>query len=111
MAAEFSGRTALVTGGNTGIGESTAALLADRGAEVCVVGRNQQRLSYVADRISGAGPTCWSQIADLAVDADLIRVVETALDRWGRIDVLVNNAGIDVKEPFLEATRKGWEHV
>ena len=111
MAAEFEGRTALVTGGNTGIGEAAAALLTAKGAEVCIVGRSQQRLTDVAERISAAGPTCWSLTADLAVDDHLVRVVETALDRWGRIDVLINNAGIDVNEPFLKATRQGWEHV
>ncbi len=111
MAAEFEGRTALVTGGNTGIGEAAAALLTAKGAEVCIVGRSQQRLTDVAERIGAAGATCWSLTADLAVDDHLVRVVETALDRWGRIDVLINNAGIDVNEPFLKATRQGWEHV
>ena len=100
MAAEFEGRTALVTGGNTGIGEAAAALLTAKGAEVCIVGRSQQRLTDVAERISAAGATCWSLTADLAVDDHLIRVVETALNRWDRIDVLINNAGIDVNEPF-----------
>jgi NAD(P)-dependent dehydrogenase (short-subunit alcohol dehydrogenase family) len=107
----FEGRTALVTGGNTGIGEAAAALLTAKGAEVCIVGRIQQRLTDVAERISAAGATCWSLTADLAVDDHLVRVIETALDRWGRIDVLINNAGIDVNEPFLKATRQGWEHV
>ena len=111
MATEFAGRTALVTGGNTGIGEATAALLSAKGAEVCIVGRDLQRLTDVAERISAAGATCWSLCADLAVDDDLIRVVDTALDRWARIDVLINNAGIDDNEPFLTATREGWERV
>jgi 3-oxoacyl-[acyl-carrier protein] reductase len=111
MAAEFSGRTAIVTGGNTGIGEAAAALLASRGAEVCIVGRNRQRLDGVADRITAAGGTCWSISADVADDDDLVRIVESARTRWGRIDVLINNAAIDVNEPFLEATREGWERV
>jgi NAD(P)-dependent dehydrogenase (short-subunit alcohol dehydrogenase family) len=58
MSAEFEGRTALITGGNTGIGEATAALLTAEGAEVCIVGRNRQRLTDVAQRISAAGATC-----------------------------------------------------
>jgi short-subunit dehydrogenase len=58
MAAEFEGRTALVTGGNTGIGEAAAALLTAKGAEVCIVGRSHQRLTDVAERISAAGATC-----------------------------------------------------
>lgn len=108
MASDFTGCFALITGGNTGIGEASAALLAAQGAEVCIVGRNQQRLDDVTDRITTAGGRCWSQTADLAVDDDLVRVVDTMLRRNRRIDILVNNAGIDVNEPFLEASREGW---
>jgi NAD(P)-dependent dehydrogenase (short-subunit alcohol dehydrogenase family) len=111
MATDFTDKVALVTGGNTGIGEATAALLAARGATVCIVGRNQQRLETVTARIAAAGGRCWAQTADLASDENLIRVIATILDRNGRIDILVNNAGIDVNEPFLEATREGWERV
>lgn len=111
MSADFTGRTAVITGGNTGIGEASAALFASRGAQVCIVGRNSQRLDEVAARITAAGGQCWSVAADLANDNDLVRIVDTVLERSGSIDVLVNNAGIDVNEPFLEASREGWERV
>ena len=111
MSADFTGRTAVITGGSTGIGEATAALFASRGAEVCIVGRNSQRLEEATARITACGGQCWSIAADVAIDEDLVRIVDTVLERSGSIDVLVNNAGIDTNEPFLEASRHGWERV
>ena len=104
MSADFTGRTAVITGGSTGIGEATAALFASRGAEVCIVGRNSQRLEEATARITAGGGQCWSIAADVAIDEDLVRIVDTVLERSGSIDVLVN-------EPFLEASRQGWERV
>jgi len=85
------GRTALVTGASSGIGASTAVLLARRGARVLAVGRNAERLSAVADRHEGIVPF----VADVTSTADRGRMVaEAEAALGGGIDILVNNAGI-----------------
>src|SRR5262245_43883629 len=111
MTTRFSGHTAIITGGNAGIGQATAELLAAAGAEVCVVGRTRERLENVVSAITAAGGKCWCAPADVSREDDIAAVVDAALTRWGHIDILVNNAGIDVNEPFLQASREGWEQV
>ncbi|MGW4339701.1 SDR family NAD(P)-dependent oxidoreductase [Rhodococcus koreensis] len=111
MAADFTGRTIIVTGGNAGIGQAAAEKFARQGADVLIVGRSQETLRKVADGITGNGGTCWYHAADVSRDEEIAAVVDAALDRWGQIDVLVNNAGMHDEAPFLEATRAGWDRV
>jgi NAD(P)-dependent dehydrogenase (short-subunit alcohol dehydrogenase family) len=86
---DWQGKVAIITGGSSGIGEAAALALADRGARVLVTGRNAARLQEVAVR-SDAIATLAADSADMASAA---RLVETALGLWGRLDLIVNNAG------------------
>lgn len=99
-AAGLHGVVAIVTGGSSGIGRATAAVLAARGAQVLITGRRARALEETA----ASTPGVVGLVADVARPEDVARTVATALDRWGRLDVLVNNAGAGAILPLAEAT-------
>lgn len=92
----LTGRTAVVTGASSGIGEAVARVLAASGAEVVVSGRDIVRTQGVVDRIAAAGGHAHAVTADLSADADTIRAFAAAATEalGGRVDILVNNAGV-----------------
>jgi NAD(P)-dependent dehydrogenase (short-subunit alcohol dehydrogenase family) len=97
------GKVAIITGASSGIGVAFAEGLADAGADVVIAARRANRLEQTAALVEGAGRRCVSVAADIAEVADCQRVVQTAIDELGRVDVLVNNAGIGTAYP---ATRE-----
>jgi NAD(P)-dependent dehydrogenase (short-subunit alcohol dehydrogenase family) len=110
-ARRFEGKTAIVTGGNRGIGRAIVDRVAAEGADVMVVGRNPETLDETIRAVESAGGKAWSQQADVRKSEDLHRVVASAKTRWSGIDVLVNNAGIGVERPFLEIPEEEWDDV
>ena len=96
------GRVALVTGGGTGIGRATALELAASGARVVVCGRRQEPLDAVRDQIEADGGECLAVGADVREEDQVDRVVGAALERFGHVDVLVNNAGGQFEAPAEE---------
>lgn len=94
------GKRALVTGGGSGLGEAMAAAMAAAGAEVILVGRRREVLEQAAGRIPGAKV----ETADLADIASLDAAAKAILERHGKIDIMVNNAGNTIRKPFLETT-------
>jgi citronellol/citronellal dehydrogenase len=105
------GRVALVSGGGTGIGRATALELAESGARVAVCGRRPEPLARVREEIEGRGGECLAAAADLRESDQVERVVSQALDRFGTIDVLVNNAGGQFSAPAEEISDSGWRAV
>jgi 3-oxoacyl-[acyl-carrier protein] reductase len=109
MDLQLVGKTALVTGSSSGIGEGIAAALGREGVVVAVHGRNMRRAEHVADRIKEGGGKAVVVLGDLSTDADADRVARTALSQLGRIDILVNNAGrVNLRGdvPWLEVTEE-----
>jgi len=86
-------RCAIVTGASAGIGRATALEFARRGYGVVLAARRAARLTALADEIRGSGGDALPVTADVTIPADRERIVQAALERYGRIDVLVNNAG------------------
>ncbi len=105
------GKNVVVTGGGRGIGRATALAFAREGASVLVVARSEGELQETVALVVQDGGDGWSLTCDVADDGQVDAVVEQALERWGRIDVLVNNAGIDDGTPFLQVDRARWREV
>jgi citronellol/citronellal dehydrogenase len=105
------GRVALVSGGGTGIGRATALEMAGTGARVVVCGRREEPLSQVREEVESHGGACLAVPADLREPGGVARVVDAALDRFGTIDVLVNNAGGQFTAPAEEISDNGWRAV
>jgi NAD(P)-dependent dehydrogenase (short-subunit alcohol dehydrogenase family) len=108
---KLDGKVALITGGNSGIGSATAALLAKEGATVVLTGRNQARGDQVAQAITEAGGRAIFLRADVRVADDCRQVIEQALERFGRIDVLFNNAGVYHPRTVPECTEQEWDET
>lgn len=102
-------RVALVTGGGTGIGAATAELLARRGAAVVVTGRRPGPLGQTVERIEAEGGKALLVAGDVA-DADAAHaMVDAAVERFGRLDLLVNNAGIYQPSAAAEGDLDNWD--
>ena len=105
---DLTGRRALVTGGNSGIGAEMGRALALAGAGVTLVARREKELAAAAERLATEGLDADFIACDLA-DPEALRVCALeALGRHGAIDILVNAAGVNLRQPFMEVTPKTW---
>ena len=103
-------KVALVTGGGSGIGEAAAVLFAREGARVAVLGRTAEKLEETVKRIEEAGGQGLAVEGDVARYADMERVVGEVVEKWGRLDVVFANAGINgVWAPIEELKPEEWE--
>jgi NADP-dependent 3-hydroxy acid dehydrogenase YdfG len=102
---------ALVTGASSGIGEATARRLAADGAAVALVARRADRLEALAGELRGAGSTAVTIEADVTERAAAEAAVQRAVDELGRLDVLVNNAGVMLLGPIADAPVEEWERM
>jgi gluconate 5-dehydrogenase len=103
------GRTALVTGGNSGIGEAMAAGLAQAGARLVLLARRAEPLEAAARRLREAGHAPHTVVCDVTDRDALKRACEEALAKVGAIDILVNAAGVNLRQPFAEVTPEAWD--
>lgn len=105
------GKVVAITGASSGIGEATALLLAERGAKVVIGARGSERLKALADRIvSAAGEVAYAR-TDVKRREDLSNLVKLACERYGKLDVLVNNAGIGPISPLDELRVDEWDEM
>ena len=106
---KLKGKVALITGGGTGIGTAIVKRFVTEGAKVCLTGRRKEMLDEVARSLpSGTVTTC---SGDVSKDDDVERMVKTTVSFGGRIDVLVNNAGIASQVPVADLSREEWQKV
>ena len=107
----LAGKVAIVTGGNRGIGLAIARLLAEDGASVVVSGRDAARLEATVKELESLGAPAMAVAADAAKREDADRLVEATRERFGRIDVLVNNAGITRDQLLVRMKDDDWDQV
>ncbi|MEK2495503.1 SDR family oxidoreductase [Kitasatospora purpeofusca] len=103
------GKVVAITGASSGIGEATAAHLAERGALLVLGARREDRLNAVVDRITARGGTATGVLVDVTRREDLRRLTDTAVERFGRLDVLVSNAGTMAVSPFDDLRQDDWD--
>ena len=109
---DLTGKSALVTGGSKGLGHAMAAALASAGAEVAVVSRNQAEADDSAKRIAADhGRRAIGLAADVTKPSDVDAVMGKALSTFGKIDILINNAGINVRGPIDKLTYEDFQKV
>lgn len=114
MTSPFSliGKTAIVTGGNQGLGKAFALGLAEAGARVAICGRREEANRAAADEAKSAGHDFVTITADITDDAQVVKMAQEALSAFdGRIDILVNNAGTCYHAPAFDVTDEEWQNV
>ena len=107
---DLTGRVAIVTGGGTGIGAATARLLACHGADVVIASRTAEELEKTAAAVRDAtGRRCVAVPTDVKEEEQVVRMVQRTVDEFGRIDILINNAGGTRMGPLSGLTTKAWD--
>ncbi|MBI3966025.1 MAG: glucose 1-dehydrogenase [Chloroflexi bacterium] len=108
----LTGKSVVITGGSAGIGRAAAQLFAEEGCRVLICGRTAARLEEAATAISSStGAEVLPVVTDIRELEDIKRMIATARDRFGGVDVLVNNAGAPVPKPYEEMTPDDWQQV
>src|ERR1700761_4331315 len=108
---KLKGTVALVTGASSGIGEATAVALAQQGAAVAIVARRKDRIEALASRIGDSGGTALAIEADVSSQEQAQALVERTVSELGRLDTLVNNAGVMLLGPAVDAPLEEWERM
>jgi NADP-dependent 3-hydroxy acid dehydrogenase YdfG len=111
LAETLEGKVALVTGASSGIGETAALALAARGAAVAVTARRGDRLAALVARIEAAGGAAFALAGDVSDGTFAVRIVEDTIARFGRLDILVNSAGIMPEGGVVGAAPEEWRRV
>ncbi|MEW6666756.1 MAG: glucose 1-dehydrogenase [Thermodesulfobacteriota bacterium] len=108
---DLHGKTAMVTGGNRGLGEVAAMALAKAGADVAVCGRKKQDLDRVCSAIQSLGRKSGAFILDVTSKQSVHEGVKRILLEFGKMDILVNNAGVNYRVPVLEFPEEEWDLI
>jgi NAD(P)-dependent dehydrogenase (short-subunit alcohol dehydrogenase family) len=108
---DLTGKTAIVTGASRGLGQTFARALAHAGADLAITSRDQSSLAAFADEIAALGRRVVPLELDLRELASIERMVEAAYGAYGRIDIVVNNAGCNIRKPALEVTWDDWNTI
>ena len=111
MTATLEGRTALVTGGNRGLGRAMALALAEAGADTVIWGRDTAALERTAAEVRATGRECLAQVVDVTDSALVAGAADEAWERTGGVDVAFNSAGVLLLKPALETSDEDWEAV
>lgn len=108
---ELEGKKVLVVGGSKGIGKDIALAFARLGSVVAITGRNENDLSIATEELKEFSPNSFYLTADIQNVNEIYKMIDSACSRLGQIDVLINNAGINIAKPALEVTEEDWDRV
>jgi NAD(P)-dependent dehydrogenase (short-subunit alcohol dehydrogenase family) len=112
MSQTFTGKVALVTGGSKGLGKAMARGLAEAGADIVISSRNERELQAAMKEITqGNGRRGAYLVADMAKREDVRKLATFALEKMGKVDILINNAGTNVPQPIDEVSDEQWDRV
>lgn len=108
---ELNGKVALITGAGRGIGRATALLLAEQGVNLVLASRNQAELEQLADEVEAKGVKALLVPVDVTKKSEVAQMVTAAKTEMGKIDILVNAAGVGVIRPFLETSEEEFDRL
>jgi len=111
MTMKLQDRTAVITGASKGLGRAMALSLAAEGARVALVSRDREKLTAVADEVTAAGGRATVFTADVTSEEDVRRVESEILAVYGKVNILINNAGVNVRKPVVDFTLQEWRLV
>lgn len=107
----LAGQTALVTGGSKGIGRAICLALAREGANVIIAARNESEIKEIIDKLKAMGSKALAIRADVRSEEDVRRLISMTIDKCGRLDILINNAGVAYKKRLEETTLQEYEKI
>lgn len=108
---ELENKTVVVTGGSKGIGKDIALTFAKLNANVVISGRNKDVLQETLEELQSFNKRCMAVSGDLSDIQEVRRLIDTAAEEFGTINVLVNNAGVNIAKPAIEVTEEDWDTV
>jgi NAD(P)-dependent dehydrogenase (short-subunit alcohol dehydrogenase family) len=108
---QLEGKTAIITGGGFGIGKGIARAFAKEGAKLVLASRNAQRLNSAAEELRSKGSTVISVPTDVGRERDVIALFETTMKEFGRLDILVNSAGLVDEAPLDQTSLERWQRI
>jgi NAD(P)-dependent dehydrogenase (short-subunit alcohol dehydrogenase family) len=111
MTIDLTGRTAIITGGSRGLGEAMAKALSEAGAKIALVARDSKRLEQVRDAIAEKGGTAEFFIADVTQEEQVARITEAVTQRFGPPQILINNAGINIRKNLVDYSLEEFRSV
>ncbi|MBW8746315.1 MAG: SDR family NAD(P)-dependent oxidoreductase, partial [Acidobacteria bacterium] len=111
MVIDLSGRTAVITGASRGLGEAMSLALAEAGAAIALVARDVERLKAVKSAIEAKGGIAEWFTADVTRESDVTRLQEQIQERFGAPQILINNAGTNLRKPLIEFTLEEFRSV
>src|SRR5437867_10307594 len=111
MSNNIEGKVVVITGASSGLGEAAARLLSAQGASVVLGARRADRLQSLADELTGKGGNALAVTTDVTRRDQVKKLVDTAVQKFGRIDVMINNAGIMPRAPLERLTIDDWDRT
>lgn len=108
---KLQGKTAIVTGASSGIGEAVAIALAERGVKVTITGRRADRLKAVEESIRRAGGQVLAVGGDLRIEDDIKKLFQCSQEYWGRLDILINNAAVGMDASLHYGSTESWREM
>ncbi len=112
MNLDLSGKTALITGGSRGLGLAIATAMAGNGADVAICGRKQENLDQAAESLGQKGLKVMTRVANVGKSAEVDELFRAVEEEYGRLDILVNNVGINILTPSVSEVDEGlWDKI